>query len=109
LDGTDLLPAAQRAPETGSAVQAMAEALLKQPPNTAWVVATGALTNIALLFACYPSLATHVRGVSIMGGAVGGGFTNAPLGHVHGEGERFGNTTPWAEFSRCTPAVCILG
>lgn len=39
-----------------------------------------------------------------MGGAIGGGFTNAPLGHVKGEGERFGNVTPWAEFNiYCDP------
>ena len=34
-----------------------------------------------------------------MGGAVGGGFTNAPMGSLEGEGERFGNWTPWAEFN----------
>ena len=34
-----------------------------------------------------------------MGGAVGGGFTNAPMGKVDGDGERFGNWTPWAEFN----------
>ena len=34
-----------------------------------------------------------------MGGALGGGFSNAPMGMVHGEGERFGNWTPWAEFN----------
>jgi hypothetical protein len=36
-----------------------------------------------------------------MGGAVGGGFTNAPMGTVEGEGERFGNWTPYAEFNVC--------
>lgn len=36
-----------------------------------------------------------------MGGAVGGRFTNAPLGHLEGreEGERIGNVTRWAEFN----------
>lgn len=34
-----------------------------------------------------------------MGGAVGGGFTDAPMGKVDGDGERFGNWTPWAEFN----------
>jgi uridine nucleosidase len=39
----------------------------------------------------------HIAGLTIMGGAVGGGFTNAPMGSLEGEGERFGNWTPWAE------------
>ena len=39
-----------------------------------------------------------------MGGAVGGGFTDAPMGTVAGEGERFGNVTPYAEFNvYCDP------
>lgn len=43
-----------------------------------------------------------------MGGAIGGGFTNAPLGHVKGEGERFGNVTPWAEFNiYCDPEAAL--
>lgn len=47
----------------------------------------------------YPDLAGHVKGLSIMGGAVGNGFTNAPMGKVDGEGERFGNWTAYAEFN----------
>ena len=36
-----------------------------------------------------------------MGGAVGGGFSSAPLGTVKGEEgrERVGNVTRWAEFN----------
>ncbi len=34
-----------------------------------------------------------------MGGAVGNGFTDAPMGKVKGEGERFGNWTAYAEFN----------
>ena len=81
------------------AVLAMQHALMDQPAGTAWVVATGALTNVALLFATFPELVQHIRGLSIMGGAVGGGFTTAPMGHMKGEGERFGNHTRWAEFN----------
>ena len=57
----------------------MRDALLSQPKDTAWVVATGTLTNVAILFATFPEVAEHVRGVSIMGGAVGGGFSSVPI------------------------------
>lgn len=78
-------------------------ALMTQPKGTPWLVATGALTNVALLFATYPEVATHIKGLSIMGGAVGAGFTNAPMGRKRGkgeeDGERIGNETHWAEFN----------
>ena len=57
------------------------------------------MTNICLLFQKYTDLASHLKGLSIMGGAVGGGFTYAPMGKVKGEGERFGNWTSYAEFN----------
>ena len=47
----------------------------------------------------FPDIVDHIAGLTIMGGAVGGGFTNAPMGSLEGEGERFGNWTPWAEFN----------
>lgn len=34
-----------------------------------------------------------------MGGAIGGNFTSAPMGSIKGQGERFGNWTPFAEFN----------
>jgi uridine nucleosidase len=80
-------------------LQAMYRALIATPSNTAWLVSTGTLTNIALLFQRYTDLAGHIKGLSIMGGAVGGGFTNAPMGKVKGEGVRFGNWTAYAEFN----------
>jgi len=73
----------------------MAAALIATPINSAWLVATGTLTNIAQLFTEYPSLVYHIKGLSIMGGAVGDSFTDAPLGIVHSR-ERFGNWTPYA-------------
>ncbi|MCJ1236067.1 Uridine nucleosidase 1 [Varicellaria rhodocarpa] len=105
LDGTDLLPKAQSPPITHTnAVLAMRDALLAQQPGTVWVVATGALTNVALLFATFPEVAAHIRGLSIMGGSIGGKFTEAPLGKVEGSGERIGNITQWAEFNiYCDP------
>ncbi|KAI4261202.1 MAG: hypothetical protein L6R42_003595 [Xanthoria sp. 1 TBL-2021] len=103
LDGTGLLPKAHVGPvENGNAVTAMREALMAKAAP--WLVATGALTNVALLFATFPEVGHHIRGLSIMGGAIGNGFTDAPMGHVRGEGERFGNHTPWAEFNiYCDP------
>ena len=82
----------------------MKDALLACHPNTAWLVATGALTNVALLFATFPEVASHLRGLSIMGGAIGHNFTNVPLGpsFTNSAGEtqaRIGNHTPYAEFN----------
>lgn len=77
----------------------MRDAVLAQQEGTAWLVATGALTNIALLFATFPEVAAHIKGLSIMGGAIGGGFSDAPLGQSQGEGEKIGNITSWAEFN----------
>jgi uridine nucleosidase len=100
LDGTTGLPAPSFPPRTDvPAITAIHAALAAQPRGKAWLVATGALTNIALLFAVHPALAEHIGGVSIMGGAVGGGFTGAAMGSLSGEGERFGNWTPWAEYN----------
>ena len=80
----------------------MRTALLGTPYQTAWLVATGALTNVALLFATFPDVADWIKGLSVMGGAVGGGFTGAPLGKVvpeKGVEDRVGNITRWAEFN----------
>ncbi|OQO03337.1 hypothetical protein B0A48_11593 [Cryoendolithus antarcticus] len=100
LDGTTCLPAPSSSVKTDvTAIEATYRALIAQPADTAWLICTGALTNAALLFSVYPSLVTHLKGFSVMGGAIGGGFTDAPLGTVKGQGERFGNWTPWAEFN----------
>ncbi|KAM5441228.1 Uridine nucleosidase 1 [Microsporum ferrugineum] len=105
IDGTDLLPAPTKPAVTNvSAFVAMREALLSQPKDTAWVVATGTLTNIAILFATFPEVAEHVRGISIMGGAIGGGFSSVPISKKGGDELRVGNITPWAEFNiYCDP------
>ncbi|QRD06360.1 hypothetical protein JI435_117420 [Parastagonospora nodorum SN15] len=100
LDGVTLLPQPIEPAVTGvNYLEAMYKALISTPLDTAWLVSTGTLTNIGLLFQKYPDLAGHLKGLSIMGGAVGGGFTNAPMGKVKGEGERFGNWTAYAEFN----------
>lgn len=99
LDGTALLPKPLAGPDTSvPAVEAMARALRAQPPGKAWVVATGAFTNATALFRTYPDLVAHVAGLSLMGGAVGGGFTPAVMGSVNGV-PRIGNWTQFAEFN----------
>ncbi|KAL2270137.1 hypothetical protein VTJ83DRAFT_2321 [Remersonia thermophila] len=99
LDGTSLLPEPRAEPVASvPAVDAAHDALMACPPGTAWVVATGAFTNAAALFLKYPHLVRHVRGLSLMGGALGGGFTPAVLGKVDGV-PRVGNWTQWAEFN----------
>ncbi|KAK4145508.1 uncharacterized protein C8A04DRAFT_35774 [Dichotomopilus funicola] len=99
LDGTDLLPTPTvPAITTPSAIDAAYTALRACPPGTAWVVATGAFTNVAGLFARYPDLVGHIKGLSLMGGALGDGFTDAVLGAVEGV-PRVGNWTQFAEFN----------
>ncbi|KAK4453308.1 Inosine/uridine-preferring nucleoside hydrolase domain-containing protein [Podospora aff. communis PSN243] len=99
LDGTDLLPKPTVPPNTTiPAIDATAAALKAEAPGTAWLVATGSFTNAAALFLKYPDLAAHIKGLSLMGGAIGGGFTNAVLGHVEGVA-RIGNWTQYAEFN----------
>ncbi|KAJ5294618.1 hypothetical protein N7508_009439 [Penicillium antarcticum] len=105
LDGTDLLPKASRAPITDkNTIVAMRDALLAQPKGTPWVVATGTLTTVALLFATFPEVVDHIQGLSLMGGAIGEGFTDAPMSRLPGEKSRIGNVTTWAEFNiYCDP------
>lgn len=110
LDGTDLLPRPdekQFSHKGVTAVAAMYAALMKQAPGTAWVVATGTLTNVALLLAVYPDVAKHLAGVSIMGGAFEDTLSSAALGQMadgKARPQRIGNITLWAEFNiYCDP------
>lgn len=98
LDGTDLLPEPLCETSSVPGVDAMAAALKSQEPGTAWVVATGALSNVGALFRDYPEVIPHIKGLSLMGGSAGGDFSDAPLGMVDGH-PRIGNYTPWAEFN----------
>src|SRR5881275_3260457 len=80
LDGPDL-PPPSREPEAAHAIDWIATMLVtRDEPVT--IVATGPLTNIALLLARYPELAAHIERIVLMGGAVGEG-----------------NVTPAAEFN----------
>lgn len=81
------------------AVIAMRDALLAQPKGTAWLVLLGSFTNIALLMSLFPEVADHIKGLTIMGGSIGGGFNDAPKAQKAGETDRVGNVTLWAEFN----------
>ncbi|KAF2097337.1 nucleoside hydrolase [Rhizodiscina lignyota] len=104
LSGTTLIPPPEAPISKENAILAMRNAIMSTPPGTAWIVATGSMTNPALCFAVFPEVASHIAGLSIMGGAVGGGFTDIETGTSvvigkDGEEEAFGNETPWAEFN----------
>ncbi|RMY04721.1 hypothetical protein D0866_15298, partial [Hortaea werneckii] len=80
LDGTACLPQPTVPARTDKgAVEAMFDALTAEPPGTAWLVAVGNLSNVAMLFNRHPELAEHIAGLSVMGGCFGNGFTKAPL------------------------------
>lgn len=62
LDGTDLLPEPDRLPLTHcNAIKDMRDTLMACEPNTAWLVATGTLTNIALVFAVFPEVRSPIQ------------------------------------------------
>ncbi|GAB0132223.1 hypothetical protein EsDP_00000665 [Epichloe bromicola] len=98
LDGTDLLPQPQCEALAKPAIEAMYEAIMAQPAGTAWVVATGSLTNVGAVLRQYPDITAHIKGISLMGGSFGGGFSDAVMGMVDNK-ERIGNITAWAEFN----------
>ena len=60
----------------------MAEAILAQKKGEMMLVATGSMTNIAILVSLFPEVVEWLKGVVIMGGAVS-----------------VGNVTPVAEFN----------
>jgi inosine-uridine nucleoside N-ribohydrolase len=71
LDGPDLPPAA-RAPVREHAIDWIADALSAHP-GAVTLVATGPLTNVALLLARHPDCADKLDRVVLMGGAIGEG------------------------------------
>ena len=105
IDGTDLLPKPTSPPITGiNAIAAMRAALFAQPKGEAWLVTTGALTNVAQLLLLCPDLPENIKGLSIMGGAIGDGFS--PVTKKDSQ-EPFGNTTFYAEFNIYVRTRCI--
>lgn len=98
LEGTFLLPKPECEARPEDAVEAMFEALMAEPKETAWLVATGSLTNVGVLLRRHPEITEHLRGISIMGGSFGDGFSDAPLSRVDDQ-DRIGNIGHWAEFN----------
>jgi pyrimidine-specific ribonucleoside hydrolase len=80
LDGADL-PEPEAAPRPEGAIEFL-RATLDASPEPVTLIPTGPLTNIGLLLRTYPGLAAKIRGISLMGGAMGAG-----------------NWTPAAEFN----------
>ena len=105
IDGTDLLPKPTSPPITGTnAIVAMRAALFAQPKGETWLVTTGALTNVAQLLILCPDLPEHIKSLSIMGGAIGDGFSPVTK---KGSQEPFGNTTYYAEFNIYVRTRCF--
>lgn len=75
LDGSDL-PEAAVGPVEATAIELMAR-LVRDAPEPITIVATGPLTNIALLLRATPALRQGIAEISLMGGALGEGNTTA--------------------------------
>lgn len=84
--GAAHLPEPTRTLDPRTSVELLYECALEHPGELE-ILATGPLTNVALLFAEHPDARELVRGVTLMGGSVNGG-----------------NTTPAAEFNIYTDA-----
>ena len=80
-------------PVPGKAVAVLAETILHHHTTTGekvTIIATGALTNLALLLSIYPEVVPAIAGITTMGGAIG-----LTMGGAIG----LGNTSPAAEFN----------
>lgn len=75
LDGADL-PEPGRPPLEITAVE-LALTLLRSSPDPVTLIATGPLTNIAVLLRAAPSLRERIGQISLMGGSLGEGNTTA--------------------------------
>jgi len=72
LDGTILLPPLQLEdkPSGKKAVLAIAEEVLAWPKGEVILVATGSMTNIAILVSLFPEVVDWIKALVIMGGAL---------------------------------------
>ena len=76
LDGADLPPPA-RALGQGHAIDVLADMLRKARPRSITLCPLGPLTNFGTLFSRAPELASRVREIVLMGGAIGIGNVTA--------------------------------
>lgn len=65
--------AASDAPHTAQSALSASAAFLLEAEQTVSILATGPLTNIAILLAAYPELKQKIDGITLMGGAFHGG------------------------------------
>ena len=93
------LPKPKTQPAQGNAVDYIASRLSREDTSPR-VVAVGPLTNVAHLLARHPSVADHLGGLVVMGGAVGVPDTVLP----HGSEFNF-RGDPLAAH-RCSPRAC---
>ena len=77
-----VLPEPVMALQAGHAVDAIIDLVMARPDRTVTICAVGPLTNVAMAIRKEPRLATHVKDIVLMGGAI-----------------ELGNVTPAAEFN----------
>jgi inosine-uridine nucleoside N-ribohydrolase len=78
-------PAHTLQPLPGKAIAVMSETILAQPQRV-HLIATGRLTNVALLLSVYPETLRNVKQITIMGGALRGGNTH-PVAEFNIQGD----------------------
>lgn len=74
-----------------SALEAMAAAFKAYPAGTAWIIATGMLTNVELCSGLIPNSLPTSRALSHISGMVGTGLSGAPLCKSNGGQDSIGN------------------
>lgn len=107
LDGVSLLPVPKhyRPKDLPSGMEAVHSLMMQEPQESIVIVATGPLTNVAQLLLSFPDVVSVVSGISVMGGAVGDGYTTAPMHRQDGPG----NWSQWAEFNIfCDPEAANM-
>lgn len=98
-------PAAYDLDALQTGVEHIYQQLMAQPEQSVWFIATGPLTNVGVLLTDHPDVVSRIKGVSIMGGAIGDGFTDAPQHRKDGPG----NWSAWAEFNiMCDPEAAKI-
>jgi inosine-uridine nucleoside N-ribohydrolase len=93
FDCTDLLLGPLSAASPASAIEAMAAAFKSYPAGTAWIIATGMLTNVEICSELIPNSWPTSRALSHISGMVGAELSGAPLCKPNGSQDSTGNWT----------------